>query len=107
MMTLRRSLLLLCLPLAAAADPGTLHDPTRPYGALGARTDSGDAAWRLTATRITPDRRSAVINARRVYEGDEFDGVRIVRIRHAQVDIATPAGPTTLRLLPAEVKKHR
>lgn len=100
-------MLLLCLPLAAGADTGALHDPTRPFGAQGASEGTGTDTWRLTATRITPTQRSAVINANRVHEGDQIDGVRIVSIRHAQVDIATPAGPTTLRLLPAEVKKHR
>ena len=104
---LRILLLTACLPASASADTGALHDPTRPFGAHGTDGTTGTEVWRLTATRVTPAHRSAVINARRVQEGDELDGVRIVSIRHAQVDIATPAGPTTLRLLPAEVKKHR
>lgn len=106
-MNILRILLLAATLPAVAADTGALHDPTRPFGAHGADKGTGAEVWRLTATRITPTQRSAVINANRVHEGDEIDGVRIVTIRHAQVDIATPAGPATLRLLPAEVKKHR
>lgn len=100
-------LLCACLPGLAGAESSALHDPTRPYGAHAAGESAGDRVLRLTATRITPAQRTAVINATRVHEGDEIGGVRIVSIRHTQVDIATPAGPATLRLLPAEIKKRR
>lgn len=104
-------LLLCCLPPFAlsdsGADSGALSDPTRPGGAGHGAGDGGDAVWRLSATRITPSQRSAVINDSRVREGEEINGARILNIRHAQVDISTPAGPATLRLLPAEVKKNR
>lgn len=103
-------LLLCCLPPFALSDSGTdsgaLSDPTRP-GGMGEGAGGGDAVWRLTATRITASQRSAVINDSRVREGEEINGARILNIRHAQVDISTPAGPATLRLLPAEVKKNR
>ncbi|HEY9197719.1 MAG TPA: hypothetical protein VIR60_00045 [Gammaproteobacteria bacterium] len=107
-------LLLCCLPPFVLADSETdsgvnnvaLSDPTRP-GGMGAGADGGAAVWRLSATRITASQRSAVINDSRVREGEEINGAKILNIRHAQVDIATPGGPATLRLLPAEVKKNR
>lgn len=109
MNTLRTLLLLLCCaPLSVMASTETLSDPTRPIGtptvAAGA---SGNGGWRLSATRITPVQRSAVINGSRVREGEEINGARVLHIRHAQVQIATPDGVTTLQLLPAEVKKIR
>lgn len=110
MNTLRALLLLLLLcgvPVCVTASTETLSDPTRPVGTPHTPAGNGDGGWRLTATRITPSQRSAVINGSRVREGEEINGARILHIRHAQVQIATPDGVTTLQLLPAEVKKIR
>lgn len=113
MNALRASILLLCcLPPFAAATPDTishtLSDPTRPSGtSTSAQSGTSTGGWRLSATRITPAQRSAVINGSRVREGEEINGARVLHIRHAQVQLATPGGVTTLRLLPAEVKTIR
>lgn len=117
MNALRASILLLCcLPPFAAATPDTishplshtLSDPTRPSGtSASAQSGTSTGGWHLTATRITPAQRSAVINGSRVREGEEINGARVLHIRHAQVQLATPGGVTTLRLLPAEVKTIR
>lgn len=106
------TLLLCCLPPFAVATPDTvgnpLSDPTRPNGTPSVQEDGNHASgWRLSATRITPAQRSAVINGNRVREGEEINGARVLHIRHAQVQLATPGGVTTLQLLPAEVKKRR
>lgn len=112
-MNIRALLLLLCCaPLGAKATPDTLasslNDPTRPSGTPSLQEGTpGAGGWRLTATRITPAQRSAVINGNRVREGEEINGARVLHIRHAQVQLATPGGVTTLHLLPAEVKKLR
>ena len=111
----RASLLWLCCactPLCSSAatdTPGNpLNDPPRPSGAPSLQDGTpGAGGWRLTATRITPAQRSAVINGNRVREGEEIHGARVLHIRHAQVQLATPGGVTTLHLLPAEVKKIR
>lgn len=100
-------LLLSCAPLCVTASSETLNDPTRPVGISQAQAANGEGGWRLSATRITPTQRSAVINGSRVREGEDINGARVLRIRHAQVQIATPDGVTTLQLLPAEVKKTR
>ena len=112
MLTRALLLLLCCAPPGVSATPdtlsNTLSDPTRPSGTPsvqgGATHETG---WHLTATRITPVQRSAVINGSRVREGEEINGARVLHIRHAQVQLATPGGVTTLQLLPAEVKKRR
>lgn len=107
-MIIRRALLLvLCsVPMGIRASAETLHDPTRPVDTPHPQA-GGDGGWQLNATRITPSQRSAVINGSRVREGEEINGARVLHIRHAQVQIATPDGITTLRLLPAEVIKIR
>lgn len=112
MKALRASILLLCcLPPFTAATPDTLShslsDPTRPSGTPAQSGTSTTGGWHLTATRITPTQRSAVINGSQVREGEEINGARVLNIRHALVQLATPGGVTTLRLLPAEVKKIR
>lgn len=109
MNTLVRALLLslCCAPLGVNAAAGSFSDPTRPSGTASAQGGAQDGGWRLTATRITPVQRSAVINGSRVREGEEINGARVLHIRHAQVQLATPGGVTTLQLLPAEVKKRR
>lgn len=107
---LMRALLLslCCAPLGANAVTAALSDPTRPNGTPSTQDgDAHDGGWRLTATRITPAQRSAVINGSHVREGEEINGARVLHIRHAQVQLATPGGVTTLQLLPAEVKKRR
>lgn len=107
---LARALLLLlcCAPPGVIAVTETLSDPTRPNGTPSAQGGSThETGWRLTATRITPAQRSAVINGSRVREGEEINGARVLHIHHAQVQLATPGGVTTLRLLSDEVKKRR
>lgn len=82
-----------------------LGDPTRPSGTVAAIAESG--GWRLNATRITPNRRTAVINGIQVAEGGEIGGARVLRIGHAQVQLRSQGEILTLHLEPAEVKKAR
>lgn len=99
----------LALLLGAAGASG-LSDPTRPSGASSVsplNTPGGDDAWRLTATRITPDRRSAIINGIDVAEGASLGAARVLRISHAQVQLETDGRRVTLYLMPTEVKKLR
>jgi hypothetical protein len=107
----RRTFTRLCLGLAlllGAAGASGLSDPTRPSGA-SAYTNPADSdrAWRLTATRITPDRRSATINGIDVVEGATLGTARVLRISHAQVQLDMGGREMTLHLLPAEVKRIR
>lgn len=105
--TFTRTCMGLALLLGAAGASG-LSDPTRPSGASSsASTPAGDSAWRLTATRITPVRRSATINGIEVAEGATLGAARVLRISHAQVQLDMGGREMTLHLLPAEVKKIR
>ncbi|BCO32452.1 hypothetical protein TspCOW1_25550 [Thiohalobacter sp. COW1] len=99
---------LLLLLGSAAAGPATasaLADPTAP-NPRGQRGAQGMADAGLTWTRVTENRREAVINGIRVTEGDRLGGVRILRIRHGAVMIETASGRSTLRLQPSRIKQR-
>jgi hypothetical protein len=95
-----------CLWLCASATAvNALTDPTRPNG-NASTLDNGDG-WQLTATRITPQRRAATINGIEVIEGGLIGSARVLRIRHAQVDLDAQGEILTLHLLPARMKQVR
>ncbi|RRQ22006.1 hypothetical protein [Thiohalobacter thiocyanaticus] len=91
----------LTLPCGAAA----LADPTAPNPRGQAAGPGGDTGSGLTWTRVTENRREAVINGIRVTEGDRLGGARILRIRHGAVEIETASGRDTLRLQPSRIKQ--
>lgn len=107
--TFTRTWIGLALLLSAAGASG-LSDPTRPSGASSSTyttAPAGEPTWQLTATRITPERRSATINGIDVAEGGSFGAARVLRVSHAQVQLEVEGRQMTLHLLPAEVKKIR
>ena len=93
----------LCMPPLAISS--NLIDPTRPNGS--AASLEADKGWQLTATRITAQRRIAVINGIDVVEGGRIGAARVLRIRHAEVDLEAHGKPVTLHLLPAAMKQTR
>ncbi|MBI5463260.1 MAG: hypothetical protein HY941_13830 [Gammaproteobacteria bacterium] len=100
-----------CLPAVLHAAPATtLIDPTQPSGTPQTDANGGAGGWRLSATRITPAKRLAVINGTQVAEGDLIGAARVLRVSHAQVKLVkldAQGEVVTLRLLQAEVKKTR
>ena len=102
---------LLCLGLLAVLRVGSaaiLIDPTQPNGTPHAdAANSGHGIWHLSATRITPSKRLAVINGTQVAEGGLIGAARVLRVSHAQVKLDVQGEIVTLRLLQAEVKKTR
>jgi hypothetical protein len=92
-------------PAAASAGPA-LADPTRPPAAPAAREDAAapEPAWSLEAIWSQDGRRVAVIDGRRLREGDAFQGARVMRIDRSAVRLDGPEGPTTLRLFGEPVK---
>lgn len=91
--------------LLATTGASALNDPTRPSGTpVPTQHTAGDDAWRLTSTRITPERRSAVINGIDVSEGARLGAAQVLRISHAQVQLELEGRRLVLNLLPAEVK---
>ena len=101
--------LLLSLLLAMhSATAATLSDPTQPSGTPSANTSvAGAGSWKLSATRITPAKRVAVINGQQVAEGGLIGTARVLRVSHAQVKLDAQGEIVTLRLLQSEVKKTR
>lgn len=86
-----------------------LDDPMRPpdYGAATTAAAAGTASavpLVLNGTLIGRERRSAVINGRRVSVGDYIDGARVIEIQPAQVRLQRQGSQLTLSLLPVAVK---
>lgn len=78
---------LVCLVGLALSAPAfgqaPLADPTRPAflgGGVKASRDTKAAAWTLTSTLISPERRVAVINHRVVQVGQTVDGAKLVAV---------------------------
>ncbi|MGD2111867.1 MAG: general secretion pathway protein GspB [Gammaproteobacteria bacterium] len=104
-----RSWLALCALLAAPpAGAGALVDPTRPASldpTATLHTGAPRRGWTLDSTLVAPDRRIAVINGKRVAEGESVDGAQVIQIR--QLDVLLQAGGrrVKLRLLPDIVQE--
>ncbi len=98
--------LLICC-LAAFGDACAVTDPTRPTDPaafFGTRTAADGSAWSLQSILLASDRRIAVINGKRVQEGDRVGSARVIRIRDSQVLLETGGRRLTLHLLPKTVK---
>ena len=91
------------------ASGSALIDPTRPatYSTTApARTAGTRSGWMLGSTLVAPGRRVAVINGKRVSEGESVDGARVLEIRQLDVLIQASGRRMTLQLLPDIVKKQ-
>ena len=102
---------LLLAPVLAAAQE-TLRDPTRPYSARAvATTPSGGgggkvtSSFRVTAIFTSDMRRIAVVNGRRVAEGDQVDGATVVEILADRLRLEYSGKSSTSRVLPYGFRK--
>lgn len=92
--------------LLAASHPvaagDAVPDPTRPAVATVASAEADDATPAptlvLQSTLVSPRQRSAIINGQRYRSGDRLGDARIEAIGPGWVRLATPTGPTELRL---------
>lgn len=102
-----RTLLPFLLLFLVAGSAAALDDPMRPPGSAGfaAGTASGGPQFVLSSTLIARERRSAVINGRRVGVGDNISGARVIEIQPSQVRLQHQGRQLTLSLLPVAVKK--
>ncbi len=66
-------------PLLVHADD-ILRDPTRPFS-VPALAATRNATFVVSAIFVSEDRRVAIVNGRRVTEGDEVDGAIVVKIQ--------------------------
>jgi hypothetical protein len=105
------SAVLLLAPLLVAAEE-TLRDPTRPYSARAAVvTSSGGgggtatSSFRVTAIFTSDMRRIAVVNGRRVAEGDRVDGATVVEIHADRLRLDHHGKSITSRVLPYGFRK--
>ena len=90
---------------ALAQDAEALRDPTRPYNARSvAPTAPGGAkvasTFRVTAIFTSDMRRIAVVNGRRVAEGDKVDGATVVEILADRLQLNLGGKAITSRVLP-------
>ncbi len=104
-------LMLLSLSAAAAATAGAvsfeqLPDPTRPHAQ---RSESAlpPASQGLAYTQVGPAGRVAVIDGRRVREGDRVSGGEVVAIGPFQVVLREGGRETVLRLMPELPREHK
>jgi hypothetical protein len=79
-----------------------LHDPTRP---ADFNTDSAFDSSPLTAIIIAPDRKIAVVYGKTVKEGDQVGNSKVISIEENKVQLKSPDGIVTLRLVEKQVKK--
>jgi hypothetical protein len=72
-----------------ASQPATAGEPLQPAapGAQGARPAAPGDDLRLTAISQRDGRPVALINDRLVFEGDSFDGITVIRIGDAEVEV--------------------
>jgi MSHA biogenesis protein MshK len=106
----RRQLALCALLTALPVFGSALIDPTRPAGqgsTATVRAHTAHSDWTLDSTLVAPDRRVAVINGKRVSEGETVDGARVIQIRKLEVLIQAAGKRKTLQLLPDIVKKQQ
>lgn len=105
--------IILLIPLTVGAE--TLPDPTRPYGygeippvvILEPDLPREQINWRLTAIRIAPQDKTAILNGRLVRVGDMVDGAVIVEINPAAVLIDFEDKRIRIDLLKVNIKKNK
>lgn len=107
------AMMLSLAPLAAMAE--ALPDPTRP--AIGAEAGASVAAEgasgpRLQMIKISPTRRSAIVDGQEVTVGSRVGDMRVVRISEGEVVLHGKAETETLKLFtdvdkrPVAAPKH-
>jgi MSHA biogenesis protein MshK len=101
------------LPGGYATDEApTLHDPMRPPTAAvapaGRRQGAVTAAvggYQLSAIRITPELRSAIINGTTVSVGERLGTATVSAIHASHVTLQQAGRTITISLLPFSIKK--
>ncbi len=99
--------LLLVSPVLSAAD---MRDPTRPPESAGQTANNNMVEQRplplkLSGVTLAPNARSAIINGRRVEEGDWVDDARVIEIGAAGVRIKQSGASYQLRLVPISIRQ--
>ena len=76
-----------------------LRDPTRPYSARP-YVPAHVTTFNVTAILVSQKRRVAIVNGRRVIEGDNVDGAIVIEILRDRLRLDFHGKEITTRLLP-------
>ncbi len=90
-----------------------LRDPTRPYAAAPVAEPTGARAiakakatgFNVTTILVSEKRRVAIVNGKRVSEGDKVDGATVVKILADRLQLDLHGKEITTRLLPDALRK--
>ncbi len=89
-----------------------LRDPTRPYSAApvvttptGARAIAKATGFSVTAILVSKKRRVAIVNGKRVSEGDKVDGATVVKILADRLRLDLDGKEFMTRLPPDALRK--
>ena len=88
-----------------------LRDPTRPYAAAPvaepteARAIAKVTRFSVTAILVSKKRRVAIVNGKRVSEGDQVDGATVVKILADRLRLDLDGKEFTTRLPPDALRK--
>ena len=88
-----------------------LRDPTRPYAVapVAAPTTAGAVTkatgFSVTAILVSEKRRVAIVNGKRVSEGDQVDGATVVKILADRLRLDLDGKEFTTRLPPDALRK--
>ena len=107
--TLLSSLFILMITFASVTVQAQLDDPTRPPGYRlvlpGGQKAAARIYFSLSSVRISPTRRSAVVNDRSVEPGDTVNGAKVVAIYPSAVKLKKKGKVFTVRLISGISKK--
>ena len=86
-----------------------LRDPTRPYAAAPVAEPTEARAkvtrFSVTAILVSQKRRVAIVNGKRVSEGDQVDGATVVKILADRLRLDLDGKEFTTRLPPDALRK--
>jgi hypothetical protein len=88
-----------------------LRDPTRPYAVAPVATPTTASAvakgtgFSVTAILVSKKRRVAIVNGKRVSEGDKVDGATVVKILADRLRLDLDGKEFTTRLPPDALRK--
>lgn len=80
-----------------------LQDPTRPYSARVVEPSS-PGSFMVSAIFISKDRRVAIVNGKRVVEGDQIGGATVIEILTDSLRFNYHGREIETRLLPAGLR---
>jgi MSHA biogenesis protein MshK len=104
------TLFVLVMAAYAAANVPGMKDPTRPLAAAASKVSAPGAERThptLESVLIGAGRRVAVINGRRMTEGEEHQGMKVWKIRPGEVVVSVDGSPRmTLEITNSRMHKE-